>query len=75
MGILYVLDQTDEGFHPHELSIYTQGNMAMLLGDAPHRPTSPPIFLCHLCIYLLIVTSPRQNALAAPILESDDHVT
>ena len=30
MGILYVLDQTDEGFRPHELSIYTQGNVAML---------------------------------------------
>jgi len=45
-----------------------------LLGDAPHRPTSPPICLRHLCIFLLIVASPRRNALAAPILESDDHV-
>ena len=46
-----------------------------LLGDAPHRPMSPPIFLRHLCIFLLIVASPRQSALAAPIPESDDHVT
>jgi len=45
-----------------------------LLGDAPHRPTSPPIFLHHLCIFLLIVASPRRNALAAPIPESNDHV-
>jgi len=45
-----------------------------MLGDAPHRPTSPPIFLCHLCIFLLIVASPRRSALAAPIPESDDHV-
>jgi len=45
-----------------------------LLGDAPHRPMSPPIFLRHLCIFLLIVASPRRSALAAPILESDDHV-
>jgi len=34
VGILYVLDQTDEGFHPHELSIYTQGNMAMLFYES-----------------------------------------
>jgi len=46
-----------------------------MLGDAPHRPTSPPIFLHRLCIFLLIVASPRQSALAAPIPESDDHVT
>ena len=45
-----------------------------MLGDAPHRPMSPPIFLRHLCIFLLIVASPRQSALAAPIPESDDHV-
>ena len=45
-----------------------------LLGDAPLCPTSPPIFLRHLCIFLLIVASPRQSALAAPIPESDDHV-
>jgi len=37
-------------------------------------PTFPPIFLRHLCIFLLIVASPRQSALTAPILESDDHV-
>ena len=46
-----------------------------LLGDAPHCFTSPPIFLRHLCIFLLIVASPRRSALAAPIPESDDHVT
>jgi len=46
-----------------------------LLGDTPHCPMSPPIFLHHLCIFLLIVASPRQSALAAPIPESDDHVT
>jgi len=46
-----------------------------LLGDAPHHPTSPPIFLRHLCIFLLIVASPRQKALAAPIPKFDDHVT
>jgi len=45
-----------------------------MLGDTPLRPTSPPIFLRHLCIFLLIVASPRQSALAAPIPESDDHV-
>jgi len=46
-----------------------------MFGDAPLRPTSPPIFLCHLCIFLLIVASPRRSALAAPIPESNDHVT
>jgi len=46
-----------------------------LLGDAPRPPMFHPIFLCHLCIFLLIVASPRRSALAAPILESDDHVT
>ena len=46
-----------------------------MLGDALHRPMSPLIFLRHLCIFLLIVASPRRSALAAPILESDDHVT
>jgi len=45
-----------------------------MLGDTPHRPMSPPIFLRHLCIFLLIIASPRQSALAAPIPESDDHV-
>ena len=44
----------------------------LMLGDAPHCTMSPPIFLCHLCIFLLIVASPRQSALAAPMLESDD---
>ena len=48
--------------------------VGVLLGDAPHRLTSPPIFLRHLCIFLLIVASPRRSALAAPIPESDDHV-
>ena len=48
--------------------------MSHLLGDAPLRPTSPPIFLRHLFIFLLIVASPRRSALAAPIPESDDHV-
>ena len=47
----------------------------MLLGDAPCPPMFPPIFLRHLCIFLLIVASPRRSALVAPILESDDHVT
>jgi len=46
----------------------------LLLGYAPLRLMFPPIFLCHLCIFLLIVASPRQSALAAPIPESDDHV-
>jgi len=55
--------------------IVWQGREHPLLGDAPHHPTSPPIFLCHLCIFLLIVASPRRNALAALIPESDDHVT
>jgi len=45
-----------------------------LLVDALLRPTSPPIFLHHLCIFLLIVASPRWSALVAPIPESDDHV-
>jgi len=45
-----------------------------LLGDAPHRPMSPLIFLRHLCIFLLIVASSRRSALTAPIPESDDHV-
>jgi len=49
--------------------------LQLLLGDAPHRPMSPPIFLRRLCMFLLIVASPRRSALAAPILESDDHVT
>ena len=45
-----------------------------MLGDTPLRPTFPPIFLCHLCIFLLIIASPRWSALAAPIPESNDHV-
>jgi len=45
-----------------------------VLGDAPCPPMFPPIFLCHLCIFL-IVASPRRSALVALILESDDHVT
>ena len=45
-----------------------------MLGDAPLHPTFPPIFLHHLCTFLLIVASPRQSALVAPIPESDDHV-
>jgi len=45
-----------------------------MLGDAPHRLTSPLIFLRHLCIFLPIVASPRRRALTAPIPESDDHV-
>jgi len=49
-------------------------NTPVLLGDTPHRPMSPMIFLCHLCIFLLIVASPRRSTLAAPIPESDDHV-
>ena len=49
--------------------------MGYLLGDAPRPPMFPPIFLRHLCIFLLIVASPRRSALAALILESDDHVT
>jgi len=46
-----------------------------MLGDAPLHPTFPPIFLHHLCIFLLIVASPRWSSLVAPILESDGHVT
>jgi len=45
-----------------------------MLGDTPFRPMFPPIFLRHLCIFLLIVASLRQSALVAPIPESDDHV-
>jgi len=45
-----------------------------MLGDALLRQMFPPIFLCHLCIFLLIVASPRRSALAAPIPESDGHV-
>ena len=46
-----------------------------LLGDSPLHPTSPLIFLRHLCIFLLIIASPRRSALMAPIPESNDHVT
>jgi len=47
----------------------------LVLGDAPLRPTFPPIFFRYLCIFLLIITSPTQSALAAPIPESDGHMT
>ena len=46
----------------------------VMLGDAPLCPMFPLIFLHHLCIFLLIVASPRRSALTAPIPESDDHV-
>jgi len=48
--------------------------LRIMLGDAPLHPMFPPIFLHHLCIFLLIVASPRWSALAAPIPESDGHV-
>jgi len=51
------------------------GEVWYLLGDAPLRPMFPPISLCHLCTFLLIVASPRWSSLAAPIAESDGHVT
>ena len=54
---------------------YALLNISLLLGDAPLCPTFPPIFLRHLCIFLLIITSPRQSALVALIPESDGHVT
>jgi len=54
----------------NELLLY----LGKLLGDAPHHLTSPPIFLRHLCIFLLIIASPRRSARAAPIPESDDHM-
>jgi len=57
------------GMEPVALSI------VMVLGDTPLCPMSPPIFLSHLCIFLLIVASLRRSALAAAIPESDDHVT
>jgi len=46
-----------------------------MLGDAPLPLMFPPIFLRHLCTFLLIIASPRQSVLAAPISESDGHVT
>ena len=46
-----------------------------MLGDTPLHPMFPPIFLHHLCIFLLIVASPRRSALVALILESNGHVT
>jgi len=58
-----------------DMALYYNRKRTPVLGDAPHRPMSPPIFLRRLCIFLLIVASPRRSALAAPILESDDHVT
>ena len=78
-------DDDDDGAEEEELEDLNQylasrsevgaGTSALLLGDAPRPPMFPPIFLCHLCIFLLIVASPRRSALAAPIPESDDHVT
>jgi len=35
-----------------------------MLGDTPLRPMFPPIFLHHLCIFPLIVASPRWSSLA-----------
>jgi len=46
----------------------------ILLGDAPLCLMFPPIFLRHLCIFLLIVASPRWSSLVAPIPESNGHV-
>ena len=46
------------------LAQFIQNPGSALLGDALLRPTSPPIFLHHLCIFLLIVASPRWSALA-----------
>jgi len=66
-------EEAEEPIEPGD-RIFAIGLVPALLGDAPHRPMSPPIFLCHLCIFLLIVASPRRNALVAPILESDDHM-
>jgi len=57
-----------------ELMIKAHGVCVTVLGNAPHCPTSPPIFLRHLCIFLLIIASPRRSALVAPIPESDDHM-
>ena len=62
------------GFEPVSWNFSTIDSM-YVLGDALRPPMFPPIFLCHLCIFLLIVASPRQSALAAPIPESDDHMT
>jgi len=52
-----------------------KGGGGWMLEDAPLHPTFPPIFLRHLCTSLLIIASPRWSALAAPIAESDGHVT
>jgi len=80
---LEATDDVDEGFSKLLLDFALVGSIgpdprmldeALLLGDAPLRPTFPLIFLCHLCIFLLIIASPRQSALVAPIPESDDHV-
>ena len=61
---------------PCSVTFFPKNNQRMaLLGDAPLRQTFPPIFLCHLCIFLLIVASPRRSALMAPIPESDGHMT
>jgi len=64
-------EQKERGHNNSELELY-QGSV---LGDTPLCPMFPPIFLHHLCIFLLIVASPRWSALASPIPESDDHVT
>ena len=58
-----------------EIKLFTNKRKRKVLGDAPRPPMFPPIFLRHLCIFLLIVASLRRSALAAPIPESDDHVT
>jgi len=60
---------------PLDCQLLSQRTGRRLLGDAPLRPTFPPIFLCHLCIFLLIIASPRQSSLTAPIPESSSHVT
>ena len=50
---------------------HSHSHKSTVLGDAPHRPTSPLIFLHHLCIFLLIVASPRRSALVALTSEKD----
>jgi len=49
-------------------------DVTALKGGAALCPTFPPIFLHHLCTFLLIVASPRWSVLVAPIPESDGHV-
>ena len=67
LGIV-VVDELSGGSAVHEG--VDRLHFSCMLGDTPR----PPIFLRHLCIFLLIVASLRQSALAAPIPESDDHV-